>query len=155
MTTNTAITDSSDMLPKVVGWLGYGGLLPFAFLALAAAIDENHTFEWTYALHAYGAIILSFVGALHWGFAMSLRDLGDKEREFAFVWSVLPALIAWPALLIPQIVAAALLISGFLANYLRDRHLARCVDLPAWYLPMRFRLTSVACVCLSTGLILA
>lgn len=152
---NTMDADYLKTLPKVVAWLGYGGLLPFVFLALAGIFEENNAPEWTHALHAYGAIILSFVGALHWGFAMSLPELGDKERSSAFVWSVVPALIAWPALLVAPVVAVPLLISGFLANYLRDRHLSRYADLPVWYLPLRFRLTCVACVCLSTGLTLA
>lgn len=152
---NTMDADPLKSLPKVVAWLGYGGLLPFVFVALAAILDENHASEWTQALQAYGAIILSFVGALHWGFAMNLPELGHKARSFAFVWSVVPALIAWPALLVAPVLAVPLLISGFIANYVRDRHLSRCADLPSWYLPLRLRLTCVACACLSTGLILS
>lgn len=134
--------------PAVVAWLGYGGLLPFVSLALAGWIDRAHAPLWSDALHAYGATILSFVGALHWGFAMNLNGLSDSQRSAAFAWSVVPALLAWPALLMSPIVAAPLLISGFIANYLRDRHLARQAELPPWYLPLRLRLSSVACVCL-------
>ena len=140
--------------PAVVAWLGYGGLLPFVSLALAGLVDRAHGPLWGDALFAYGAIILSFVGALHWGFAMTLSGLSDSQRSAAFVWSVVQALISWPALLMPPVVAAALLISGFIANYLRDRYLGRQVELPPWYLPLRFRLSSVACICLGIGVFL-
>lgn len=148
---NDLPANNSSAPPRVVAWLGYGGLLPFVFLTLASGLDEDHAPLLSNALYAYGAIILSFVGALHWGFAMSLRSLNDHQRTAAFIWSVVPALLAWPALLMPPLLAAPLLLAGFVANYLRDRHLDRQAELPAWYLPLRFRLSSVACVCLGIG----
>lgn len=61
-------------LPISVAWLGYGGLLPFVALAgigwWAPGTPLWGTPLWGTALLAYGAVILSFVGALHWGFAM-------------------------------------------------------------------------------------
>jgi hypothetical protein len=47
--------------------------------------------------------------------------------------------------------AAALLIAGFVVHYLQDRRLDRSSNLPNWYLPMRLRLTLVACVCLAAS----
>ena len=145
----------ADTLPRVVAGLGYGGLLPFIALAVAA-VGANFIGKdphwWNAALVGYGAAILSFVGALHWGFAMTPQRLSDGQRTSAFVWSVVPALVAWLALLsllgAPRI-AAALLVTGFLAHYWRDVRLARAAHLPAWYLPMRLRLTTVACLCLA------
>lgn len=135
-------------LPTSVAWLGYGGLLPFVGLALASAIDAAHGPLWNDALLAYGAVILSFVGALHWAFAMLLPTLDARARRNAFIWSTLPALIAWPALLFSLSVGGPLLIAGFIAHYLQDRRLARRAFLPAWYLPLRLRLTGVACLAL-------
>ena len=142
-------------MPRIVAGLGYGGLLPFAGLAIAAvgaSLLGQDSRWWNAALLAYGAAILSFVGALHWGFAMTQLGLTDRQRASAFVWSVVPALVAWLALLsllgAPR-VAAALLVMGFLAHYWRDVRLARAANLPAWYLPMRLRLTTVACLCLA------
>lgn len=103
------------------------------------------------ALLAYGAVILSFVGALHWAFAMTLPDLPARRRRAAFVWSVVPALLAWVALGLAPAPAAALLVAGFLAQYRRDVGLARLTALSGWYLPLRLRLTTVACVCLAVG----
>lgn len=138
-------------LPRTVAWLGYGGLLPFLALAPASLLDHHHGMLWSDALYAYGAIILSFIGALHWGLVMSLPELTERQRSAWFTWSVVPALIAWPAVLFSPPLAAPLLIVGFIAHYLQDRRLARQATLPDWYLPLRIRLTSVAVVCLVAG----
>ena len=138
-------------LPRTVAWLGYGGLLPFLALTPASLLDHHHGMVWSDALYAYGAIILSFIGALHWGLAMSLPELTERQRSAWFTWSVVPALIAWPAVLFSPPLAAPLLIVGFIAHYLQDRRLAGQATLPDWYLPLRLRLTSVAVVCLVAG----
>ncbi len=138
-------------LPRTVAWLGYGGLLPFLALTPASLLDHHHGALWSDALYAYGAIILSFIGALHWGLAMSLPELTERQRSAWFTWSVVPALIAWPAVLVSPPLAAPLLVFGFIAHYLQDRRLARQATLPHWYLPLRLRLSSVAVVCLVAG----
>ena len=55
--------------PASMAWLGYGGLLPFVGLAVLMAADAPRQALWSQALVAYGAVILGFVGALHWAFA--------------------------------------------------------------------------------------
>ena len=143
--------DNSVALPRTVAWLGYGGLLPFLVLTPASLLDHHHGALWSDALYAYGAIILSFIGALHWGLAMTLPELSERQRSAWFAWSVVPALIAWPAVLFSPPLAAPLLVFGFIAHYLQDRRLARQARLPGWYLPLRLRLSSVAVVCLVAG----
>jgi hypothetical protein len=44
-------------------------------------IASHHAKLWSDALFAYGAVILTFVGALHRGFAMTLRDLIASRRS--------------------------------------------------------------------------
>jgi len=141
--------------PRRVALLGYGGLLPFIATALGSVLDDSHAMIWLDALQAYGAVILSFVGALHWGFAMLATDLDDAERDARYLWSVIPALLAWPALLLSGTLASTLLLLGFLHHYWQDRRLAQRCTLPAWYLPLRRRLTGVACLCLIVSLFLA
>ena len=145
------VDENPVALPRTVAWLGYGGLLPFLALTPASLLDHHHGAVWSDALYAYGAIILSFIGALHWGLAMSLRELTERQRSAWFAWSVVPALIAWPAVLFSPPLAAPLLVFGFIAHYLQDRRLARQATLPGWYLPLRLRLSSVAVVCLIAG----
>ena len=139
----------STALPRSVAWLSYGGLIPFVALTAAFLLDPHHSLLWSDALIGYGAVILSFVGALHWAFAMTLPDLTEQQRTARFVWSVVPALLAWPALLGDATMASFLLVPGFVAHYLQDKRLAHSQTLPDWYLPLRLHLTSVACLCLS------
>ncbi len=144
--------ENAIALPRTVAWLGYGGLIPFLALTPASLLDQHHGALWSDALYAYGAIILSFIGALHWGLAMSQPELSESQRSAWFAWSVVPALIAWPAILFSPPLAAPLLVFGFIAHYLQDRRLARQARLPDWYLPLRLRLSSVAVLCLVAGI---
>jgi hypothetical protein len=132
--------------PAIVAWLGYGGLIPFVGLALAGGILRTGAV--TQAMIAYGAVILSFVGALHWAFAMTVPDFGDDGRRHLYIWSVVPALLAWVCLLLPPRPACLGLVAGFLLHYGWDRRLPFRARLPAWYLPLRLRLTAIACLCL-------
>ncbi|WP_374669004.1 DUF3429 domain-containing protein [Ramlibacter sp.] len=149
------MTTSRTAPPIEVTWLGYGGLLPFLGLAVLAAADPPRATDWSRALVAYGAVILSFVGALHWGIAMSASGLAPAVRRRAFAWSVVPALMAWPALLKAGPVATLVLVAGFALHLVQDHRLARSAGLPGWYLPLRWRLTVVASLCLATSAWLA
>jgi hypothetical protein len=139
---------SSTSLPRHVSLLGYGGLLPFVGLALLIPFSVDYRPLFAMALVNYGAVILSFVGALHWGFAMTVQDMGAEQGRNRFIWSVIPALIAWIATLLPMPLGCLLLVIGFVAHLRQDRQLLRVMSLPGWYLPMRLRLTLVASVCL-------
>lgn len=134
--------------PKHVSLLGYGGLLPFIFLALLIPFSLDYRPLFAIALVNYGAVILSFVGALHWGFAMTVQDMSAEQGRDRFIRSVIPALIAWIATLLPMSLGCLLLVIGLVFHLRQDRKLLRVINLPAWYLPMRLRLTLVASVCL-------
>jgi hypothetical protein len=138
-------------LPSTVAWLGYGGLIPFVLLAAADLVGGDYAGFCSHALFSYGAVILSFVGALHWAFAMTGAELSEPRRKAVYGWSVVPALLAWLALLVTPAAAGVVLVAGFLAQYLQDRRLSSRTSLPAWYLPLRLRLTTVACACLAAG----
>jgi Protein of unknown function (DUF3429) len=141
----------SDVLPRSVGWLGYGGLLPFIVFAALCLGEPAHEIIYRGALFSYGAVILSFVGAIHWGLAMAMPDLNERQRRGCFLWSVVPALMAWVTVLFGPLGTGSILILGFLMQFARDRSLGREAQLPAWFLPLRIRLTSVACVSLAVG----
>ena len=134
--------------PPHVAWLGYGGLLPFVGLAILIAVDPLRAPVWSDALVGYGAVILSFVGALHWGVAMVAPKLEPRQRRQAFIWSVVPGLIAWPATVLAGSGASMILLLGFVCHLIQDIRLAGPAALPTWYLPLRWRLTVVASVCL-------
>jgi hypothetical protein len=142
-------------LPSTVAWLGYGGLIPFVLLTVVVLVGGDYAGFCSHALFSYGAVILSFVGALHWAFAMTLNDLSEGHRNATWSWSVVPALLGWLALLVTPAAAGVVLVAGFLGQYVADRRLASHASLPAWYLPLRLRLTTVACVCVAAGAVAA
>ena len=82
---------------------------------------------------------------------MNLPSLDAGRRRACFIWSTVPALMAWPATLLVPIDAGLLLVTGFLVHYWQDRRLAARARLPGWYLPLRLRLTVVACASLLSG----
>ena len=136
--------------PPIVAWLGYGGLVPFVVLAAATLVDRTRAGLWHDDLLAYAAVILSFVGALHWGLAMT-AGLEASQRNAMYAWSVVPSLIAFVALMVRSALGDALMIGGFTAHYWRDVRLAATAELPAWYLPLRRRLSAVAILCIAAG----
>ncbi|NBT01688.1 MAG: DUF3429 family protein, partial [Betaproteobacteria bacterium] len=55
-------------LPTIVRILGYAGLMPFIGLAFMVQLaDSPNDLIALESLVAYGAVIVSFLGALHWG----------------------------------------------------------------------------------------
>lgn len=144
---------SQDKPPILVSLLGYGGLIPFVVTALGQGFGFlSESIHWPFLALAYGAVILSFVGALHWGFAMTMESLGETRQQQAYLWSVIPALLGFLALAVPVPIGYAVLVTGFALAYLQDLSLARSVKLPGWYLGLRLRLSSVACATLILGM---
>ena len=130
--------------------LGYAGLIPFVVFSIGCWIPLPHVTNAPYILITYGAVILSFMGAVHWGVAMANKD--QQQGKF-FISSVLPALIAWPALLLAQSLALVILLAGFIGLYTYDRSVEKAQALPGWYIPMRTRLTAVVVLCLASALL--
>ncbi len=106
--------------------LQYGsriGLVPFVGLSIASrAIEGDLKTAALHGLLAYGAVILSFLGGIHWGAAMiqsiSRTDPGIDSVRLGI--SVIPSLVGWTSLLIDPRYGLALLSVGFAANLLLD-----------------------------------
>jgi hypothetical protein len=137
--------------PKAAIILGYSGLIPFIAFSLSMSLDSYRASIWRDALLTYGSVILSFVGALHWAFAMLAKDLPPLTQKQRYAWSVVPALVGWFALLIPPFIAGTLLAVFFILHYDQDRRLSKHMSLPAWYLPLRLQLTVVATLAVLIG----
>ena len=120
--------------------LGHLGLLPFVLGALLVWVvnDEAHGHV-TLALSAYAALILSFLGGIHWGVAFRL----SAPPALFLIWGVLPSLVAWLAVLMPP--RAGLVVHGamLVVCYAVDRKLYPTQGLAHW-LGLRFRLSAVA-----------
>ena len=136
---------------------GLGGTLPFILLSFSiwTASYELKLIA-LFNLINYSIIILSFVGAIHWGAAM-IRE--DKNYKWYFI-SIMPSLLSW------------FLIMGFITNYLIiflvlmilflimffiDVKAVKNKILPQWYLSLRKVITiivflSLGSVCLALNL---
>ena len=128
--------------PSKEGWiLGYSGAVPFVFLGLVSwlakgALKTNVLF----ALLAYGATILSFLGAIHWGLA--LRD-AEAPPASLLAWGVIPSLLAWVALMVGSITGLWLIVIGLWICFAVDLRVYPRFGLRQW-LGMRLALTAVA-----------
>ena len=132
-------------LPMPARVFGLGGLIPFLGLALACWVRP----ELSEALLAYGATILAFLGAVHWGFALT----DGRAPWWRFGLGVLPALIAWVALLLPVGMGLVLLATGIAATALVERAAARQGVVPAPYLALRYVLSAGAIGGLLVGVV--
>ena len=130
---------------KTAKLLGYAGLIPFIIFSIGSWFQLPFISDSIYILTAYAAIILSFMGAIHWGIAMSRSEYQNGKY---FIASVIPGLSAWLALLLPQRYAITLLMIGFIALIIYDWSVEKPQRLPGWYIPMRNRLTLVVVMCL-------
>jgi len=143
------MTQSARSSPSV--WaqgLGYGGLIPFVGLALGVWFLVPAEQAWAASsLLAYGATILSFLGAIHWG--LTMRD-GAGASNGLLVWGVVPSLVAWLALLLPVATGLLLLAAALWLCFAVDRTVYTRMGLRGW-LPMRLLLTVVASACCIAG----
>jgi hypothetical protein len=145
-------------LPPLVRGLGYAGLIPFVGLALMvqfAPVPLNYVSA--ESLAAYGAVITSFMGAIHWGanlHTLGKAPPGDRwEDRNAWIWGIVPALIAWIALHIYIPVGLILLAATLLIQRSIDLNTYRYYfdsdEAYAAFMVMRNRLTAISVSCLS------
>jgi hypothetical protein len=136
---------SSDKTALTARILGYGGALPFLGGAIMASQDMGIPgFATSNVLLTYGAIILSFLGGLHWGRVItSTIQIGNAGPVWLF-WSVCPPLLGWAALLLPVKAAAILLSVCFMVALGVDQKLIRGREWPAWMRQLRLHLSLIA-----------
>ncbi|MDP3416838.1 DUF3429 domain-containing protein [Falsiroseomonas sp.] len=129
-------------LPIPAFWLGLAGLVPF--LTLAGAILAG--LPWGgWALAAYGATILAFLGAVHWGLALAAPAPGPGR----FLLGVVPQRVGWVALLLPLRPGLALLAVAMLVTAAAESLAARAGLVPVGYLRLRWVLSVGAAACLA------
>ncbi|KAJ5086559.1 hypothetical protein NUU61_007866 [Penicillium alfredii] len=155
-------TFSLAEVPKEALYIGMAGVVPYLATSLetvylsyeinrAASLGDGLIFSGQSAelmLHmlepiqvGYGAVILSFLGAIHWG--LEWAGYGGKFGYRRYAAGVVAPAVAWPTLLFPVEYA---LISQFLAFtflYYNDARAAAAGRAPHWYGMYRFVLTFV------------
>ena len=121
--------------------LGYAGLIPFVTLsAVVLLVDGDLQLLAGRALIAYGAVIISFLGAWHW--SVAINKGGNYASLARMGFAVTPALLGWLAILLPFSYGMALVITGLLIACVADGRWQTTA--PSWYRRLRQRLTLVA-----------
>jgi uncharacterized membrane protein YidH (DUF202 family) len=129
--------------------LGYAGLIPFIALSVLCLLSAGKLQQQaTEALIAYGAVIISFLGAWHW--SMAIHGTGRDAALARMLYAVSPALMGWSAMLLPQSYGLVLIIAGLLITVIADRHWQVTFS---WYLTLRRRLTFIATISVALALV--
>ncbi|XP_010123251.1 PREDICTED: transmembrane protein 69 [Chlamydotis macqueenii] len=79
-------------------YLSLAGLIPFVSVPLSMAIQGTYYPELAFAQITYGAVTVSFLGGMRWGFALP-EDSPAKPDWLNLANSTVPPLLAWQALL--------------------------------------------------------
>jgi glutaredoxin-related protein len=134
---------ATPRLERLVGWLGYAGVLPFVLGLLAVALidDAGWRARMGELTLAYGAVILAFLGAVHWGRLLERGTL--QQAPLLAAWGVLPSIVGWLSLALPFAWAAPIQALLFLGVYVTDRQLLRQEPAAQPYLTLRARLTGL------------
>ena len=151
---------SPNQIPRPALWLGVGGLIPFLALPVLVALDGAFALPEIVKAHAtvpalalYAAVILSFMGGAQWGVAMRSVDETTAVTWRRYGVSVVPAILAWVALLLPMRAGLITLSTGFVLLLIYDLWTVRQDEVPGWYERFRLGLTTVVVISLTITLV--
>ena len=137
--------NNSENHPQLAKLTGYGGLMPFVgCAAIMYAGNTGASIIALFAIAVYGAVILSFVGAVHWGLTMR-----EDRSPYWYVWSIIPAILGWLSIVLLDIkISLMALAVAFTLAWSVDRQASLQGLIPAWYMKMRHILTAGATISL-------
>lgn len=134
--------------------LSLAGALPFLFCAGMMAFvpaDERHAY--LRAMIAYAAVILSFLGGIQWGTALSIAASAPRSATTLFILSIVPSLLAWAVLLIEadhRRIFLAIFLFGLVWAIDALLYLQKLI--PRWFFQLRCGITPVVIACLTSTL---
>ncbi|MDO9625658.1 MAG: DUF3429 domain-containing protein [Pseudomonas sp.] len=131
--------------PQLAVLLGVAGLLPFVSGALGIWVIPLGWRPFVLeALLDFSALILAFMGAIHWGLAMRAEET-DEHAQIQLGLSVIPPLLGWLAISVglPMELALPTLLIAFVGLYFADVHAVKLGLAPRWYSSLRMPLTVV------------
>jgi hypothetical protein len=99
----------------------------------------------------YAVCIASFLGGLHWGITLVFHELPVVYIVTALVWSVLPALAAWPLALFSIKSALPWAIVLLMVVFGGDLRMYKHYPIPSWFAALRGTLTVIAVLSLGAA----
>ncbi len=152
MTPETAMT---SRMPPFVYLLGVAGLIPFVACGIAALSPGSSQGAGLIALIGYAAVVLGFLGGVHWGLVLAPAASPLLQRA-RLVLGVAPALIGWLALVLAVMASPefglAVVIVGYIATVVVESRWARLEVLPGGYMALRWGVSVVVIITLVTVL---
>ncbi|KAI1492226.1 hypothetical protein F5X96DRAFT_627849 [Biscogniauxia mediterranea] len=171
-------TFALSSVPKEPYYLGLAGTLPYLATSVSTVyLSWNLNTEWpstsNFVNHilmshdtarqlldtieplqlGYGAIIISFLGAIHWGLEYAEKAPSPDRTRFRYGMGVLAPVLAWPTLLMPVEFALTAQFAAFVALYFADSRATVRGWTPSWYSTYRFVLTAVVGLAIVISLI--
>lgn len=156
-----AIRETFSGVPQPVMNMGLLGVVPYAITSLSTLFlswdisnaTTHHTpgilftpDQATQLLSAIepvqvglGAVILSFLGAIHWG--LEFAEYGGVQGYRRYSLGILPAILAWPTMLLSTDFALIAQFLGFTFMWFADNQASNMGWTPRWYTSYRFFLT--------------
>ncbi|PRB82245.1 DUF3429 domain-containing protein [Pseudomonas sp. MYb185] len=123
--------------PGLAVGLAFAGLVPFVTGALGLWVTPEAWREWVMEeLLAFAAVILAFMGAIHWGLAMRADEASDRA-PMQLGLSVIPPLLGWFALSLPINFAIPVFFFAYATLYFADIWAVKHGLAPAWYTSLR------------------
>ena len=131
------------ILPIILGFLGTIPLILSSFINIFIIADNIII---TKIALSYAAIILSFLGAVHWGYLIQI-DLTTRKNYPQWFWGITGSLLGWLSiifLLFNEIIFSTLvLILGFTISFIFDFKVFKKIT---WYRKLRIYLTFIALI---------
>jgi hypothetical protein len=140
-------------LPTLAVLLGVAGIIPFVLTGVGSVgANPEHALAATRGLVGYGAIVLGFLGGVHWGFTLS--DKGDDEAvRSRLLLGVAPALVGWAAVILSivtePVFSLILLTAGFIGAVVVETRAHRRGLMPDGYLMLRWVISVVVILILT------
>ncbi|KAI0515155.1 hypothetical protein F5B22DRAFT_204536 [Xylaria bambusicola] len=171
-------TFSLSKAPHEPYWLGIAGTLPYLGTSLSTVylswvlntpwpapsaftnkllISQETAHQLMATLEpiqlGYGAVIISFLGAVHWGMEYAAKTSDHARTRFRYGLGVMAPIVAWPTLFMPVEFALTSQFAAFVALYFADTRATVRGWAPVWYSTYRFALTAVVGVAIAISLI--
>jgi hypothetical protein len=165
-------------VPKESYYLGLAGTVPYLATSLSIvylswnlntpwpsnSIFLNHFLlnhdsarAWLSAIEpvqlGYGAVIISFLGAIHWGLEYAETKPSYPRTTFRYAAGLAASVVAWPTLFMPYYYALTAQFGAFVALYFADTRAGIRGWTPHWYGAYRFVLTAIVGVAIMISLI--
>jgi hypothetical protein len=126
--------------------LGMSGLLPFISVPAYMMVNQIFMPDMAFAQMAYGAVVLSFIGGVRWGFTLP-EENPIQPNWINLGYSVMPSLVAWGGLLLPYPWSLFIMMGGLTVAGYFDMAM---FGYPPWFKGLRFLLSFVAVLSLWT-----